>query len=215
MLPNDGVQRFVWCGRFNPEKNVEGLLHAWAGFVAARFGVQLVLLGDGPLRDELLALAGSIGLRIGRAIEDTHSHVIFLGKVHDPAAYMLGARALLLSSYAEGLPMVVLEALSLGLPVLASDCRAGGVRTALLGQGECNPNRTDIEFTPAGALLPVPLRDAPATLRLWGEALATASQDTFQLSRWQAGAMVRASNFSSRAVRDRWLQAIDFGAAIP
>lgn len=214
-LPNDGVQRFVWCGRFNPEKNVEGLLHAWGGFVANRPGVQLVLLGDGPMHDELLALAGSLKLRIGQAIEDIHSQIVFLGKVPDPAAYMLGARTLLLSSNAEGLPMAVLEALSLGLPVLASDCRAGGVRTALLGQGECNPARTDIEFTPAGALLPVPSCEAPATLQLWGEALTTASQDTSQLSRWQAGALVRASNFSSGAVRDRWLKVLDFGEAIP
>lgn len=209
-LPDDGVQRFVWCGRFNPEKNVEGLLYAWAGFVCDRRGMQLVLMGDGPLHDELIALAGSLKLHIEQTIEDPHAQVVFLGKVPEPAAYMLGARALLLSSHAEGLPMVVLEALSLGLPVLASDCRAGGVRTALLGRGECNPSRTDIEFTPAGVLLPVPSREVAASLRLWGEALAAASHDTSQLSCWQVGALERASNFSSQAVRNRWLQAIDF-----
>lgn len=214
-LPSDGVQRFVWCGRFNHEKNVKGLLHAWAGFVTNRTDVQLVLLGDGPLLGELFVLTDSLGLSIGQSIQDTHSQVLFLGRVIDPAAYMLGARALLLSSQSEGLPMVVLEALSLGLPVLASDCRAGGVRTALLDQGIYNPHRANIEFTPTGALLPVPTPEIPLSLQLWIEVLAIASQNDLQVSRWQVGALERASSFSSQAVRDRWLQSIDFGASIP
>ncbi len=211
-LPADGVQRFIWCGRLSPEKNVAGLLHAWAGFVEGRTGVQLVLLGDGPLRDELMALAASLGLRVAPAMSDAGAQVIFAGEVSDPAAYMLGARALLLSSHAEGLPMVVLEALSLGLPVLASDCQAGGVRTALLGHGSCNPLRIAAEAAPAGFLLPVPRGDAPATLAPWREALAIASQDEVHVKAWQVGALDRARHFSSNAVRARWLRAIDFQA---
>lgn len=209
-LPVDGVQRFIWCGRLSPEKNVEGLLQAWAYFVEDQSEVQLVLLGDGLLRDDLITLAKSLGLRIGSVMEDTSLQVIFAGKVSDPASYMLGARVLLLSSYAEGLPMVVLEALSLGLPVLAADCPAGGVRAALQGHGTYNPGRTDAEHTPAGALLPVPLRDMPETLLLWRETLISASQNSEQWEQWQTGALDRAQNFSSDAVRMRWLQAIDF-----
>lgn len=209
-LPADGVQRFIWCGRLSPEKNVEGLLHAWARFAADRSSVQLVLLGDGPLRSILEQLAEALGMRVASTLEDFGAQIVFAGKVLSPASYMIGARALLLSSHAEGLPMVVLEALSLGLPVLASDCPAGGVRTALQGYGDCNPDRTCAELTPAGALLPVPMAATPATLVVWSEALTRASQDAAQWAEWQLGALQRATHFSSAAVRDHWLQAINF-----
>lgn len=209
-FPADGVQRFVWCGRFSPEKNVEGLLCAWAGFATGRQGVQLVLLGDGPLRGSLQQQATALGLRLGVTADDTGAQLVFAGKVSNPASCMLGARALLLSSHAEGLPMVVLEALSLGVPVLASDCQAGGVRTALQGYGDCNPDRENAEFTPAGALLPVPLATMPATLTVWSEALTRASQDAGQCAQWQLGALERATHFCSAAARSRWLQAINF-----
>lgn len=209
-LPSDALQRFVWCGRLSPEKNVEGLLQAWSGFVVDQSNAQLVLLGDGPLRDSLIRLTGALGLSTGSTIDDIAAQVVFAGKVSDPATYMLGARALLLSSHAEGLPMVVLEALSLGLPVLASDCQAGGVRTALQGLGICDPDRTSAEYTPAGALLPVPAEAKPDTLAVWREALTKASRDDVQWTAWCEGALTRATHFNSAAVRDNWLKAIHF-----
>jgi glycosyltransferase involved in cell wall biosynthesis len=212
-LPSDALQRFVWCGRLSPEKNVEGLLRVWSGFVMGQTDAQLVLLGDGQLRDSLILLTARLGLRAGSTIDDISAQVVFAGKVSDPADYMLGARALLLSSHAEGLPMVVLEALSLGLPVLASDCQAGGVRTALQGNGICDPDRTSTEYTPAGALLPVPTGARPFTLAIWREALTKASRDDVQWAAWCEGALTRATHFNSAAVRHRWLKAIDFHGA--
>jgi len=209
-LPDDDVQRFVWCGRLSPEKNVDGLLLAWKSFAEGLTGVQLILVGDGPLRHDLFQLAASLGLRIGTAVNDSCAQVIFTGKVKEPATYMLGACALLLSSYSEGLPMVVLEALSLGLPVLSSDCNAGGVRTVLLGYGSCNPDRKSAEITPAGMLLPVPRSDVPETLLLWQHALVQVLTDRVQREEWQRGALERSQHFSSQGVRSRWLQVLDF-----
>ncbi len=209
-LPADGLKRFVWCGRLSPEKNVTGLLHAWSRFARCHANVQLVLLGDGPIREELMALAVSLRLRMGSSVSESEAQVVFVGNVSDPASFMLGAQALLLSSHSEGMPMVLLEALSLGLPVLAADCRAGGVRTALLGYGACNPERADIMPTPAGLLLPVPAIDIPQTLDLWFEALTQASVEGAKLILWQAGSLERARHFSSDAMLTRWLQALDF-----
>lgn len=208
--PSDGVQRFIWCGRFSHEKNVQGLLHAWARFAAGRQGLQLVLLGDGPQRIALETLASALGLKTSHSSEDQTVPLVFAGKVSDPASFMLGSRALLLSSHAEGLPMVVLEALSLGLPVLAADCPSGGVRTALQGYGICEPARTQVEITSAGALLPVPLPGVEGTLAAWADCLEVASQDDAKWASWCSGAVARASLFSSQAAHSKWLQAIDF-----
>ena len=206
-LPQDGVVRFVWCGRMQPEKNVAGLLAAWREFAADRRGVQLLLVGDGPLRGELQRFAESLGLRSG-SIEDPAAQIVFLGFASEPARYMAGARALLLSSLHEGLPMVILEALALGTPILASDCPAGGVRAALLGDGACDPDRPTAEPASCGALLPAPRADRPESLAPWREMLEAALNDGGALERWGRGALERAERFSPETARSRWLEEI-------
>lgn len=203
-LPADGVQRFVWCGRFSPEKNIDGLLHAWAGFARQRKGVQLVLLGDGPLIAPMRQLAERLDLICGDDLNNAGAQVIFRGKVSDPASYMLGAKGMLLSSHAEGLPMVVLEALALGLPVFASDCQAGGVRVALKGQGICDPNRASAEMAPPGYLLPVPRKEVASSLKAWEMALNEACENGASWSQWQTGALGRAQEFGSQSALAKW-----------
>jgi len=200
----DRVKRFVWCGRMCLEKNVAGLLHAWRAFASAERGVQLVLLGDGPQRPELESLAADLGLSSGE-LDDPEAQVVFTGMVAEPASYMASARALALSSFDEGLPMVVLEALSLGLPVLAADCPAGGVRAALAGAGAFDPARAEAEPTSSGVLLPVPQADSQDSLALWRAAFADALHDDKRWEAWRNGALARAERFSPSRALERWL----------
>lgn len=206
-LPQDGVTRFVWCGRMSAEKNVGGLLLAWREFVLVRDNVQLILLGDGPQREELEASADALRLRRG-AIENRAAQVVFAGFVAEPSEFILGADALLLASLNEGLPSVILEALSLGTPVLASDCPGGGVRSALLGHGVVDPDRESAEWTPCGALLPVPTAARPQSLMRWSEALARIYRDEAEVRAWREGALRRAVHFSPAAARCRWLDTL-------
>jgi glycosyltransferase involved in cell wall biosynthesis len=200
----NGVTRFVWCGRMSPEKNVAGLLHAWRAFASAERGAQLVLLGDGPQRPELESLAADLELSAGD-LDDPEAQVVFTGRVAEPAGYMASARALALSSIDEGLPMVVLEALSLGLPVLAADCPAGGVRAALVGGGAFDPVRAEAEPTSSGVLLPVPHADSQDSLALWRAAFADALHDDKRWQAWRTGALTRAERFSPSRALERWL----------
>jgi N-acetylgalactosamine-N,N'-diacetylbacillosaminyl-diphospho-undecaprenol 4-alpha-N-acetylgalactosaminyltransferase len=203
-LPSDGICRFVWCGRLVIEKNVSGLLHLWSRFVRMKPHIQLIIIGDGPMRGDLEALGVSLGLRIGYKIGDSEVDVVMLGSVYNPADYMIGARALILTSIAEGLPMVILEALALGLPVLASDCSSGGVRAAVLGEGFHNPARELSEPTPCGVLLPVPQITKPISLTLWLPWLSKAVTDDVQCLTWQSGALERAIFFSSEVALRDW-----------
>lgn len=82
----------------------------------ARPRLQLILAGDGPMRDELGARADALGLA-GR--------VHFIGHRDDVPDLLGAADALLLSSRSEGVPQAVTQALGLGLPVVAT--RVGGV----------------------------------------------------------------------------------------
>lgn len=103
-------------GRLSPEKGLDGLLHA-AAKLAARFPeVRWALVGDGPQRGALEQLASKLGIA---------DRVTFTGRREDMPGIYASLDALLLPSLDEGLPMVVLEAMAAGRPVLAS--RVGAI----------------------------------------------------------------------------------------
>jgi glycosyltransferase involved in cell wall biosynthesis len=101
------------------EKNLPRLLRAFATAAQAPPG-RLVIVGDGPERDGLQALAGSLGIA---------SRVSFLGHVAEPAPLYAGFDLFALSSDTEQMPIAVIEAMAAGLPVAATD--VGDVRAML------------------------------------------------------------------------------------
>jgi glycosyltransferase involved in cell wall biosynthesis len=107
------------------QKDHRTLLRAYA-LVRARGAAvgDLVLLGDGPARATLEALAAELGIA---------RFVHFLGFCSNPFPYVRAADMLILSSRYEGLPMVIAEAMALGTPVIATDCPTGP--RDLLGDG--------------------------------------------------------------------------------
>jgi glycosyltransferase involved in cell wall biosynthesis len=126
--PPSAGNRVLFVGRLSVEKGVRGLLDAW--HAADVEGLELVLIGTGPLESELQGLAGP--------------GVILAGRM-EPAAVrveMGRARALVLPSISPegaGQPLAVMEALAAGLPVVAS--RVGGLAAVPdeLGEGFSAP----------------------------------------------------------------------------
>lgn len=79
--------------------------------IVAKQKLNLVLVGDGPLKGELQALARKLGIE---------QRVHFVGLQANPYPWMAQAQAYVLSSRWEGYPNVLLEALSLGVPVVVT-----------------------------------------------------------------------------------------------
>ena len=102
-------------GRLVPQKDFACLLRAMAILLRAQ-PAKLILIGDGPLREELASLATRLGIE---------SHVRFVGSLRNPYPWMKRADVLAASSRFEGLPLVLLEALALGVPVVSTDCDSG------------------------------------------------------------------------------------------
>ncbi|WP_075880509.1 glycosyltransferase [Vreelandella massiliensis] len=107
--------------RLVPQKNHHLLLRAYAKM---RTTLPLVIVGDGPLRNELEALAIELGIA---------GNVTFAGRQLNPYPWMHHARLFILSSAHEGLGIVLFEALACQTPVVSVDC-PGGVRDIMAGE---------------------------------------------------------------------------------
>src|ERR687894_2861477 len=143
--------------RLQPEKGVANFLKA-AVRVAPQFPeAHFVIAGDGPLRQELVSLAEDLGLR---------DRVHFLGFRSDASELMGSLDVLVVPSLTEGSPLVTLEAMAAGVPVVAS--AVGGIPDQIRHDKEgllVPPGDTDAL---SNALLAL-LRDPPRSRRL-GEA---------------------------------------------
>lgn len=104
---------FVAVGRLEPSKNFGQLIDAYA---ASKPLADLVILGDGSLRPVLEAQIARLGLG---------DRVRLPGFLADPFSVVGRAQAYVSASLNEGFPNAMVEAMVLGLPILASDCPSG------------------------------------------------------------------------------------------
>jgi len=179
--PPDGWRERPLVGvvaRLQPEKGVAEFLkaaaHVSASFPEARF----LVVGDGPLRDELLGLAEHLG--VGKRVR-------FLGHRADARALIRLLDVLVVPSLTEGAPLIVLEAMAAGVPVIAS--AVGGIPDQIRHEKE-------------GLLVPA---GDPAAL---GDALLELLQDPAHARRLGEAGRQRADSEFSHATMVRRIEAV-------
>jgi len=101
----------IMLARLVPLKRLDLSLQALERIVDVLPSTQAVVIGDGPLRHSLEALAGRLGLE---------GHVRFLGYQPDVAAWLRRAKVFLLTSDSEGVSIALLEAMSCGVVPVTS-----------------------------------------------------------------------------------------------
>lgn len=164
---SDDVDLACLVGSLTPEKGIDVAFKA-----AVRVpGLHLVVAGDGPLRDELEALAAR--LLPGR--------VRFIGRVADTRTVYSASDLLLLTSWSEGVPGVVIEAGLVGRPAVATD--VGGT-ASIIADGQ------------TGYLRP------PGEVSAIAQAIERAISEKDHLGR--AARELYSHRFSLRLIASRW-----------
>lgn len=109
-------KRVLAAGRYCHQKNFEELLHIWQSLSSRHPDWQLAIYGNGEARPELEALATRLGItnsvHLAMPTSDMHS------------VYMQSSIYAMTSRY-EGLPMVLIEAQTMGLPIVSYACKCG------------------------------------------------------------------------------------------
>lgn len=136
-------------GRLYPEKRFDLLIRAFADVAASRPDWQLRILGSGPLREAFERQIADAGL---------NGRVQLTGAITDVEGALADAAFFVQTSYFEGFPNALCEALAAGLPVIATDC-SPSIRE-ILGGGDDG--------------IVVPVDDGEALRRAMGELMDNA-----------------------------------------
>lgn len=124
-----GSRRILTVGNLKPEKNHKLLIESFAS-VSKHESAALMILGEGPQRSELEALVAAL---------DLQDRVSMPGFFVDPWPFYRSADLFVLSSDHEGYPLVLVEALAAGLPIVSTDSGSGPREILSGGFGQVTP----------------------------------------------------------------------------
>jgi len=108
-ISTDKKNRFLFVGRISNEKGIEDLLHCW---IEKSIPAELWIAGDGPLKEKLQQKSKG------------EKFIKWLGQCQkeEVLSLMSNSKALLFpTKWYEGMPMIILESMSMGCPVISSD----------------------------------------------------------------------------------------------
>lgn len=131
-LPQEGkttygkMKRVITAARLSREKGIDILIKAWANVVQQEKNLKLIIVGNGPLKGELKKLCMELG--VAELVE-------FAGMVQNVKERLRDADLFVLPSRAEGLSNALLEAMSHGLPCIATNV---GGNVELIGEDNHN-----------------------------------------------------------------------------
>ncbi len=109
----------VTAGRLTEQKNHKLLIQAFAQISPHFPDYQLVILGDGPLKEQLKSATEELGVK---------ERVLLPGYTTNIGDKIKDASLFVLSSDFEGMPNALMEAMALGLPCVSTDCDGGGAK---------------------------------------------------------------------------------------
>jgi glycosyltransferase involved in cell wall biosynthesis len=172
---SDDVCYIVGMGRLEPEKGFDRLIKAFHLVEKDCPGWKLLIVGEGSRRTELARLVASLGLE-GR--------VELPGRVSNPRTLFRQCNLFCLSSESEGFGLVLVEAMSSGLPVLSFDCDFGP--------------REIITSGVSGMLVP------PGDVAALGKAIVSLVKDDSLRVRLARGGLESVRRFAPDEILNRW-----------
>lgn len=197
-----GKKTVISVGSINRQKGHLGLIRSFASIAISCPDLELVILGDGDLRGQCESLAEELGVR---------ERVHFLGFRENPFPYIARSDIFVLPSVSEGFPLVLLEAMSCGKPVIASDCPSGP-REILAPQSNPLSRCQSVEFSEYGILVPPPETEKPepgSPLSFSEQSLANAvlalMRDDELMAEYATKSLERADDFSPTLWIEKWM----------
>lgn len=187
----DGRYVFINVARLFYAKGQDLLIRAFSRVHKIYPDTGLALVGGGPEEEFLRSLVAELG------IEDA---VYFAGMQQNPHWYMSQANAFVLSSHAEGMPNVILEAMRARLPVISTDC---GAREILSPETDSMYQTNRMDLADYGILIPIGNEETMA------EAMQYLITHPEIAERYRVADAQRIANYSMESVMAQWCNELD------
>ncbi len=195
----DGAEYFLNVGRLHPQKNQKRLILQFFYFHMKYPSVKLIILGSGKLETALKSYISELGM---------DSFVKIVSYTKNPFKYMVRAKALILSSHYEGLPNAVLEAMTLGCPVIAVDCLAGP-RELLKGEVDYEKTLRKLEVCSRGILVCDDKSEDDGTTRYMMAAMEMLYSSEHLVSTFRRNELKYMEQYTNQEILNAWLRVIN------
>lgn len=183
------------AGRLAPEKGFHLFMPVFAALKKQDPALRLLLMGDGPWKDEIKKTISGTGLTFSNT-PTSDCDVLLTGYQENPHQFVAKSRLFVLPSLHEGFPNALVEAMAIGVPVAAADCPYGPAE--ILGHGGQEP---------CGMLLPV--LSSPGALQVWTQQLEILLKDVHLQQVYMNAASRRVQEYTWEKAWKLWLNLID------
>ena len=183
-------------GRLSNQKGQKYLIKAFSKVIKKVPDAELIILGKGELEEELEFEIKKLHLE---------KNIKLLGYKTNPYIYMKQASCFVLSSFFEGMPNVVLEAMYLGLPIISTDC-ISGVREILAPKTDINYRNKNMTKEEYGILVPIMKEDNAVDYLV--DAIVEMLQDDKLNNYYRKQSRKRVKDFSKEKNMKEWLNIV-------
>ncbi len=203
----------ITSGRLVEQKKQKYLLDLVAALHERGVKARLVILGDGVLRNALVARSLDLGLRTVQAfaggdVSARYGDVYFLGYVSNPYQYLARSTLFLFPSGWEGFPLALCEAMICGVPVLSADCPTGPREILAPGTIRDTYDLRHAELAQNGVLLP--LVETKRDLDVWVDTVEWLLADEGKREHLKRSAAQAVKALDRDKVVGEWLRLLDY-----
>jgi len=202
----------ITSGRLHVQKKQRHLLPLLKTLLQKRKGLKLIILGDGPLRNELINEAKQLGLRCFSGWEKGQTlhadYDIYLpGYLSNPFQFLKRSTLFVFPSGWEGFPLALCEAMISGVPVLSADCPTGPREIIAPGTFDPDYKLNKAEKTSYGYLLP--MVNKPEFEAVWENAILELLDDSAKRIELIKIGHERMKAFDRSVAMKKWFDVID------
>lgn len=202
-LNEDLSNTVISVGRLHEQKGYHNLIKSFSKVVKEIPDAKLIILGRGILEESLNELIKTLNLE---------KNIKLYGFKENPYKYMKNSKIFVLSSFYEGLPNVVLEAMACGLPIISTDGDSGS-REILAPNTKVSEKAKKIEYAEYGILVPKFTQNETNELskeeNIMADAIIELLKNEKLRNKYKKLSKERVEYFNKKDIMNQWLDIVE------